>query len=151
MSSTLTNLIYHIVFSTKNREPYMVSDVRDELYTYMGGIVRSKGGILLEIGGVADHVHILMKQRQDIAVSDMVRLIKVNSSKWLNEKPGFRENRFAWQSGYGAFSVSVSQAESVRRYIQKQEEHHQIRGFQAEYVDFLDKHGIEYDERYVWG
>jgi len=150
MSSTLTNLMYHIVFSTKNREPYLSMDIRTEIYSYIGGIIRGKGGALLEIGGIDNHVHILMRQRQDIAVSDMVRLIKANSSKWVNEKPEFRDNRFAWQSGYGAFTVSASQVAVVSRYIQGQEEHHRLQGFQEEYIDFLDKHGIEYDARYLW-
>lgn len=149
MASTYTNLLYHLVFSTKHRQAFITSELQDELYRYVGGIVRGEGGTLLEIGGVEDHVHLLVKFKPDQSVSRMLQLIKGNSSKWVNERPG-REARFAWQTGYGAFTVSESQAPSVRQYIQRQPEHHRTRSFQDEYLDLLKKHGIEYDERYLW-
>ncbi len=116
---------------------------------YIAGIVRSKGGILLDIGGMPDHVHLITKFKADRSVAEMVRLIKSNSSKWVNERDG-RSVRFEWQSGYGAFSVSQSQLEALRHYVRNQEEHHRTRSFQDEFREFLDRHGIEYDERYLW-
>lgn len=151
MSSSLTNIIVHLVFSTKNREPLLTSETRTALHPYIGGIIKNKGGVMLEIGGVEDHIHILLRQRQDVSVADMVRIIKSNSSKWLNETTQNPDNRFAWQTGYGAFTVSASQIEPVRKYIQNQETHHKSTGFQDEYLGFLHKNSIAHDPRYVFG
>jgi REP element-mobilizing transposase RayT len=148
MPSTLTNLLYHIVFSTKDRQPLIAAARRDELYRYIGGIIRNEKGILLEIGGMPDHVHLLLKIPADLALSTMVRLIKSNSSKWMNEKD--KRIRFAWQAGYGAFTVSESQAAIVQRYIQKQDQHHRRATFQQEFVKLLELHGIEYDPNHLW-
>jgi REP element-mobilizing transposase RayT len=150
MSTTLTNLLYHIVFSTKNRLPRIDLEVRDRLYEYVGGIARGHGGILLAIGGMPDHVHLLVKGKADTSVSDMTRLIKANSSKWMNETfhPG---EHFEWQAGYGAFSVSESKVNAVRRYIQAQESHQAKVSFAEELVTLLQRHGIEYDPRYLLG
>jgi putative transposase len=150
MANTLTNLLYHVVFSTKNREPLIRDTFRDELEKYIAGIIRNEAGIQLGVGGVADHIHIVAKFRPDRSVAEMVRLIKANSSKWVNEKHG-GHGRFAWQSGYGAFSVSQSQLDTLLRYVLNQEAHHRTRSFQDEYRDFLNRHGIEFDERYLWG
>ena len=105
--------------------------------------------MLLEVGGMPDHVHLVARFRADLAVADMMRVIKANSSKWVNERAS-RAVDFAWQTGYGAFTVSGSQLPVVRRYVQRQEEHHRKRTFQEEFVAFLKKHGIEYDQRYLW-
>jgi REP element-mobilizing transposase RayT len=148
MASTFTNLLFHIVFSTKDRIPAIHGGLREPLYEYMGGIIRSEGGILLEIGGVPDHVHLLVKSKADIAISDFVGHIKAGSSKWHNRK---EVNRFEWQAGYGAFSVSESQVSKVRKYIQTQEAHHAKVSFKDELITLLKKHGIEYDERYLLG
>jgi REP element-mobilizing transposase RayT len=150
MASTFANLIYHIVFSTKNRVPSITPNLKDGLYDYLGGIVRSEGGILLEIGGVADHVHLLAKLKPVLAVADALRTIKANSSRWVNDEKNPRE-RFEWQVGYAALSVSESQVAAVRRYIQRQEEHHKKVSFRDELVALLEKNGIPYDERYLLG
>lgn len=148
MPSTYSNLLYHIVFSTKDRERLITEDIKEELYRYMAGITREEGGSLLEIGGIEDHVHLLAKFKPSIAVSDMLRLIKTNSSKWLHEE---KENlRFGWQEGYAAFSVSESQAIAVRRYIRNQAAHHRRQSFQEEFVSMLERHGVEYDPRFLW-
>jgi putative transposase len=148
MPSTYTNLLYHIVFSTKERQPLVTPDIKDELYHYIGGIIRAEGGTQLEIGGIDDHVHILAKLKPAVAVSDALRLIKANSSKWANE--GKSKTRFAWQEGFAAFSVSESQVETVSQYIRNQEEHHRGKTYQQEFVELLDRHGVEYDPKYLW-
>ena len=149
MASTLTNLLYHIVFSTKHREPLIATELRPELHKYIGGIIRGERGVLLEIGGMPDHLHIVTRFRADVSVAEMLRLIKCNSSKWANERPDKRF-RFEWQTGYGAFTVSESQLGSVRNYVRGQEQHHRKMTFQEEFVAMLKKNGIEYDERYLW-
>jgi putative transposase len=150
MAATLTNLLYHVIFSTKDREPLIRSTFRDELEKYIAGIVRNEGGILLDVGGMPDHLHLVARFRPDRSVAEMVRLIKANSSKWINERFG-GAGRFAWQSGYGAFSVSQSQLEALQEYVRHQEEHHRTRSFQDEYREFLSRHGIVCDEQYIWG
>lgn len=150
MASTFTNLLYHVVFSTKDRVPMITKELQERLYEYMGGIIRGEGGVLLEIGGVADHAHLLAKLKADTAVAVLLRLLKSNSSGWVNDNrliPG----RFAWQTGYAAFSVSESQVEAVRRYIRNQEAHHAKVSFKDELIALLKKHRIEYDERYILG
>jgi putative transposase len=148
MASTFTNLLYHIVFSTKHREPLITTVVRPELYRYLGGIVRGEGGTLLEMGGMPDHIHLVTKFKADTSVAQMLRTIKAGSSKWANERPGAL--RFGWQAGYAAFSVSESQVASVIEYVRSQEQHHRKMSFQEEYVALLKRHGIDYDERYLW-
>ena len=148
MGNTYTKLVYHIVFSTKDRAPALTEDIRERVYEYIGGIVRGEKGSLLQIGGVTDHVHLLARFRADLSVSDMVRLIKSNSSLWAHQSLENKSN-FGWQSGYGAFSVSESQIASVRKYIENQEKHHARRSFRDELVSLLQKHGIEFDERYL--
>lgn len=143
MAKTYTKLIYHIVFSTKERAPLITEEIRNRLYPYLGGVLRGEKGSLLEIGGVADHVHLLARFGTAIAVSDMVQRIKGNSSHWLNQQPGFR---FAWQNGYGAFTVSESQVAAVRKYIQRQEEHHRRVSFKDELISLLRKHRIDFAE-----
>src|ERR1044071_7010645 len=150
MASTFTNLLFHIVFSTKTRIPAIHEGLREPLYEYIGGIIRGEGGVLLEIGGVPDHVHLLAKIKADTAISVIVGRIKGGSSKWQNQK-SHRADRFEWQTGYGAFSVSESQASKVRKYIQTQEAHHRRVSFKDELITLLKKHGIEYDERYLLG
>src|SRR4051812_47953569 len=108
MAGTYTNLLFHIIFSTRDRAAMITSGLRPELFNYIGGILRNEGGVLLEIGGMQDHVHLLLKIKAEQSVAELVRLVKANSSKWVNEKPR-REERFEWQGGYGAFTVSESQ------------------------------------------
>lgn len=150
MSSTLSNLTYHIVFSTKYREPLITPKLRETLYPYIGGVVRNKGGALLRIGGVADHLHLVVRLRPDIALSDMVRMVNANASKWVNEQGLESGGRFAWQSGYGAFTVSKSQLPTLVEYVEHQEEHHRERSFQDEFVAILKKQGVDFDERYLF-
>jgi REP-associated tyrosine transposase len=149
MPSTYTNLLYHIVFSTKDRRPFINPKLRAELHPYMGGIILDAGGEPLEIGGVEDHVHLLVKLPADLAVSDALRLIKSNSSKWAGERSDLVRT-FAWQTGYSAFTVSKSQVASVRKYIKNQEQHHRRLPFKQELVSLLEKHEIDYDRRYLW-
>ena len=150
MASSLTHLIYHIVFSTKERCPLVTENLSVELYPYMAGIIRGEGGASLRIGGVSDHVHILTKLPASKSLSEILRRIKGNSSKWVNEQPRFC-GQFAWQRGYAAFSVSQSVVERVAAYIGRQKEHHQAVSFHDELVSLLEKHGVEYDERYLLG
>jgi putative transposase len=150
MAHTYSNLLYHIVFTTRNRAPLIRDDLRERLYGYMGGIIRGEGGGLLEIGGVPDHVHLLVKFKTDVAVSTMVQKIKGKSSKWVNELPDYPE-RFYWQEGYGIFSVSESVTERVRRYIRRQEEHHARVPFKDELITLLQRNRIAYDENGLMG
>ena len=147
--STFTNLLFHIIYSTKYRKPLIKEAWQDELYGYIGGIIREQKGTLLKIGGTDDHVHILAKFSPTIAVSDMLRLIKTNSSKWVNERDDVLD-RFNWQPGFAAFSVSESLSPKVDKYIGNQVEHHRHKTFKEEFLEMLEKHGIAYDERYVF-
>jgi REP element-mobilizing transposase RayT len=148
MAETFTNLIYHIVFSTKNRQPLITEAHQSRIYEYIGGTIRGLGGISLAINGTEDHVHLLAKLRPDKALSDVLRDLKANASGWMhNVFPDMKD--FSWQRGYGAFTVSQSNIEKVQDYIARQKEHHQITSFRDEFIGFLDANGIEYDERYL--
>ncbi len=147
--STYTSLTYHIIFSTKYRKPRIDDAWKDDLYSYIGGIIRSEKGQLLEIGGIPDHIHILAGFHPTVAVSDMLQHIKGGSSKWINNEKKSRE-RFEWQAGYGAFTVSQSQVPTVRQYVQRQDEHHQKRSFKDEFLAILKRHNIDYDLKYVF-
>jgi putative transposase len=148
MPGAYCNLLYHLVFSTKERRPLISSAMKPRLLDYLGGIVRGEGGELLEINTVADHAHLLVRLHPSRAVADMLRHIKANSSKWANER--FRRGpTFAWQEGYAAFTVSQSQIPRLLAYIQEQEEHHQKRDFRRELISLLRRNGIAFDERYL--
>ena len=149
MPRSYCNLLYHIVFSTKQRESWLNREIRAQVHQYLGGAVKNERGIPFIAKGTADHVHILAKLRQDKAVSDVIRNIKANSSSWIH-KTFPKCAGFHWQLGYGAFSVSQSQAQKTRTYIENQEEHHRGVSFQEEFVALLKRHEIEYDERYLW-
>jgi len=150
MSDSYTNLLYHIVFSTKDRRPLITSEIEPQLYDYIGGIIRGLGGICLELNGTEDHVHLLAKLRPDWALSDILRELKANATGWMHDVfPELKD--FSWQRGYGAFTVSKSNVPAVVSYIENQRTHHQTQTFQDEYHEFLKKHGVEYDERYVGG
>ncbi len=148
MPDTYTSLLYHIVFSTKNRYRFINADIEQRLFPYMGGIIRHQKGKLLEINGIADHVHLLASFHPKTAVSEMLRVIKSESSRWLNESV-MRFRKFGWQDGYGAFTVSESATERVRRYIRNQKEHHQVMGFREEFSYLLRKHRIECDDSWA--
>ncbi len=148
MSDSYSSIHVHVVFSTRNREAVLTPPMRERLYPYLGGIAQTNGFDVVVAGGTADHVHVLLRVPTTMAVSKAVQLLKGGSSKWLNEtfdQPG----EFRWQAGFGAFSIGVSGLDATRRYIESQEEHHRARSFRDEYVDFLERHGIEYDERHV--
>ncbi len=147
MAQTFTNLLTHIIFSTKDRMPVILPQFRPDLHAYMGGIIRELGGRARLINGTADHIHLLAGLPPTLAIADVLRVIKTNSSRWVREE---KTRRFGWQAGYGAFSVSESKAPEVMRYIANQEQHHRKRTFQEEFLAFLKKNNIEYDERYIW-
>ena len=150
MANTYTSLHYHIVFSTKNRQPFLGEAIRERLFAYLGGIARENAMNALEIGGVADHVHLLLSIPASLPLSKAVQLVKGGSSHWL--KATFPKMiDFAWQDGYAAFTVSWSQLDDVREYIRSQREHHRTKTFVEEYRTFLARHRIEYDERYLLG
>lgn len=148
MPDSYTNLLYHIVFSTKDRRPLITPEYELRLHDYIGGTIRSLGGICLELNGTEDHIHLLAKLRPDSTVSDVLRDLKANASGWIHDVFPSLKN-FSWQRRYGAFTVSHSNVEEVRRYIVKQKEHHQKVSFRDEFVQFLKANGIEYDERFV--
>ncbi len=149
MGRTYTSLCYHAVWSTKYRRNTIRTDFREQLYQHIGGIIHNKDGSLLEIGGIADHVHLLLAVPPKISVSDMLRFIKSNSSAWVNETV-HPQMKFAWQPGFGAFTVSYSRQPNVRGYIQNQENHHGAITFRDEFLGFLAKHKITYDKKYVF-
>jgi REP element-mobilizing transposase RayT len=147
LAHTAANLVVHVIFSTKGRLPLIAPEIRNDLLAYIGGIVRELGGTALIINGTADHVHMLMRVRPAQTLADVMRVVKTNSSRWARRK---WKADFAWQTGYGSFSVSESNVPAVCRYIATQEEHHRTRSFQEEFVAFLKKNKIAYDERYIW-
>src|SRR5271165_6041223 len=148
MPSTHLSLHYHIVFSTKDRHPFIEDALRSRLHEYLGGLIRAANGIPEAVGGPADHVHLLVGLRATHTLAKFVQDIKQASSKWVHEVIGMRN--FAWQPGYGAFTVSVSNCDSVKQYIVDQVEYHRKKSFQEEYLIFLKKHGVDYDPKYVW-
>lgn len=139
----------HIVFSTKGRAPMIQPTWSARLYEYIGGIVGNRRGVLLAAGGMPDHVHLLVSLGRECSLADLLRDIKAGSSKWIHDTFADQAS-FAWQSGYGAFSVSQSNLDAVRQYIADQERHHATRSYQDELRELLRRHGIEWDERYVW-
>lgn len=149
MAHTYTCLLNHIIFSTKERAPSLDADLKERLFSYMGGIVRELGGVALSINGPADHVHVLASLPPTIAPSEFLGKLKANSSGWVHKNFPQRQE-FKWQVGYSAFSVSVSQKQVVLDYIANQEEHHRTVSFKEELIAFLKKHDVEYDERYVF-
>lgn len=149
MPQSLCKNFVHLIFSTKNREPFLKEEVRSEMYSYLGGILRSWDSPSISIGGIDNHIHILFLLSKNHALKKIVEEVKASSSKWIKTK-GTTFSNFYWQNGYGAFSVSQSNVESVRIYIAKQEEHHRRVSFQEEFREFLKRYEVEYDERYVW-
>jgi putative transposase len=148
MPSTHLSLHYHLIFSTKDRQSWITDDWRDRLHAYLGGAVRACGGVAENVGGTADHVHLLIGLRATHRLADVLREIKASSSEWVHKE--IQVARFAWQEGYGAFTVSASQIEVVRNYIARQEEHHRKHSYQEEYLEFLKQSGVEFDEKFLW-
>jgi len=149
MPSTHHGILIHVVFSRKQRLKLLQNHWHGDLYAYIGGIVSEHKSVLVRAGGIEDHIHLLLKVHPSFAIADTIKLLKGNSSKWINENQKVPA-RFEWQRGYGAFSVSESMSETVNRYIDNQEEHHRRQSFENEYVAFLDKHNIKYNPRYVF-
>jgi putative transposase len=147
MSHTSGNILLHLIFSTQGRRPLIKADFREDLFAYLGGIIREMKGTALIINGAADHVHMLVRVRPSHSAAEIARVVKANSSRWVREK---WDAEFAWQTGYGVFSVSESNVATVTKYIAGQEEHHKKHSFQEEFVAFLKKNNVDYDERYIW-
>ena len=149
MGTTLSRIIIHIVFSTKDREPLITDELRAQLFAYIGGIVKNEGAVPIIVGGMPDHVHVELGLKPASCLSDLVKRMKASSSKWVNEQ---RRGpfRFSWQRGYGAFSVSESNSRKVYEYIKKQAEHHRHMSFKEELLELVRRHGIRFDEQYLW-
>ena len=149
MPQSLSKVVLHIIFSTKNREPWLDRDVRPRMHAYLATICRDLGGEIVHVGGVKDHVHIITTLPRTASQAQFIEQIKKVSSKWI-KMLDVRYRGFFWQRGYGAFSVSPSQIDSVLEYVDNQQGHHRGRTFQEEYRELLRKHGVDFDERYVW-
>ena len=150
MAQSLSRILIHTIFSTKDREPSLQNpDIRYEMHSMLGGIADKLKCKTIRIGGVSDHVHLFTNLGRTVAVSDFVKEVKRQSTNWIQERGGIYTN-FHWQSGYGTFSVAQSQAKRVIQYIDGQEEHHKKKSFQDEFREFMEKYEVEYDERYVW-
>ena len=150
MANTYVCLYYHLIFSTKNRVHWIIPRIEKRLWAYLGGVAKKHRITPLQIGGYSDHIHMLVFAPATLSPSQIVKYIKGDSSKWVH---GTLENfhNFAWQDGYGAFTVGKSQLKRVIRYILNQRDHHRTKSFQEEYLEFLHENGIPYDERYLWG
>jgi REP-associated tyrosine transposase len=149
MPQSYTCLHYHLIFSTKDRLPTISAGLRPRLHEYIGGILRADRGTLLAAGGTENHIHLLAAISKEQAVAQAVRRIKANSSRWVHET--FPDQRaFAWQTGYGAFTIGYTGLDSVRGYIERQEEHHRTVSFEEEFLEFLQRYGVSYDPRYLW-
>ena len=149
MAGKYLSLLVHFTWSTAGREPWLETEMRDDLYSYIGGIMRNKNAKLLSAGGMFAHIHLYASMPSTISIADFVNAVKSNSSRWIHES-FTRLRKFAWQEGYGAFSVSKSEEGKVVRYILNQENHHRKRTFKEELIELLDKHGIAYNRRYIW-
>mgnify|MGYP001613720879 FL=1 len=150
MANTYINILIHTVFSTKNRESGLSSSLRERLYPYMCGIARENGLKVLCIGGTDNHIHILLSLDSTTSIAKAMQFIKGGSSKWVHET--FPELRlFSWQEGYGAFSIGISNVDETKKYIENQEKHHSKESFRDEYLKFLRKNNIDFDEKYLWG
>ena len=149
MPQSLSQLYVHLIFSTKHREPMLLSPMREDLHAYLEAVLNNQDSAALKVGGMSDHVHALFRLSKNIALAKIVEELKTSSSKWVKTQGRGLAN-FHWQSGYGAFSVSATDAEEVVEYIAQQETHHRVLSFQEEFRKLLEAHGIAYDERYVW-
>ncbi len=149
MSDAYTSCHIHYVFSTKERRPLITPDLRERLWAYIGGVARENGMCAVAVGGQADHTHILTRLPATLSIAHGIQLLKAGSSKWVHETyPQLRH--FAWQAGYGAFSLSKTSLPNAVEYIKQQEEHHRKHTFQEEFLAFLKRYDVDYDERYIW-
>ena len=149
MSQSLSKIYVHLIFSTKGREPLLPAAVRPRVHAYLATVLKNFDSSAVKIGGTGDHIHILFRLSKNHTLAETVEEIKTSSSKWIKTL-GRPLTTFYWQSGYGAFSVDPSEVEEVARYVSSQEEHHRVVTFQEEYRNFLERYGVEFDEKYVW-
>lgn len=149
MAQTLTSLLVHIIFSTKNRVGLITPEVEPDLFAYIGGILKNNESRLLDAGGTSDHVHLLVSQSKNIALSALLQEIKQGSSSWIKSQ-GDAFGNFHWQDGYAGFSIGQSEVSTLKRYIAGQKEHHRKQSFQEELIQFFEEYGLAYDERYLW-
>ena len=149
MPQSLSFILVHLVFSTKDRLPLIGESIRDGLHAFLAGVARTAGCECFRVGGVADHVHLAVRISRTITVAQLIEDLKTSSSKWIKEQSA-KFSGFVWQRGYGAFSVGPGDRQALLDYIDSQEQHHQTRTFQEEYRAFLNKYGVSYDEKYVW-
>jgi REP element-mobilizing transposase RayT len=149
MADTFSQIYIHLVFSVKGRQNIIHKTWREELFRYVSGIINGRDQKLFAIGGMPDHIHILISLRPNCMVSELVNSVKTNSSKWINSK-GFVKGKFYWQEGYGAFSYGQSQLDHVIQYINNQESHHLRRSFKEEYIELLEKFNVKFDEKYLF-
>lgn len=149
MSNTYSNILFHVVFSVKERRGFLSKDLRERLYPYICGIAKQNNFKIIAINGTDNHLHILLSLRPDLSVSKAVQLIKGGSSKWLHDNFSSL-NIFSWQEGYGAFTVSASQADIIKQYITNQEQHHKKMNFQEEYLEFLKRNKIDFEPKYLF-
>jgi REP element-mobilizing transposase RayT len=149
MADTFSQIYIHLVFSVKGRQNIIHKTWREELFKYVSGIIKGRDQKVFAIGGMPDHIHILISLRPNYLVSELVNSVKTNSSKWINSK-GFIKGKFNWQEGYGAFSYGQSQLDHVIQYINNQELHHQRKSFKEEYIELLEKFNIKFDEKYLF-
>ena len=149
MANTYTSLHYHFTFSTKNREPWINQSIEKRVWRYIGGVARTHKMTAIQVGGIEDHIHALIMAPPRLSPSQIAQYLNGDSSKWIHEE--FSKLRgFAWQEGYGGFTVSKSQVPDLIAYIKNQREHHRRKTFQEECLELLEKHGVDYDERYLW-
>jgi REP element-mobilizing transposase RayT len=149
MAQTLVNLLVHVVLSTKNRTKVITPEIEPELFAYIAGTLKNLESPCLAINGTTDHVHILISQSKNVALSRLVGELKKSSSRWIKTKgPGFAS--FDWQDGYGAFPIGQSNVAALKQYIAQQKERHKKKPFQVKLIEFLKKYGVKYDERYLW-
>lgn len=149
MAQTLVSLYVHIVFSTKNRADLITPEIETELFAYIGGVLRKRETVLVAANGTANHVHLLVSMSKKIALSDLVRELKKASSFWIKQK-GDEFKDFHWQDGFGTFSVGQTQIEDVKKYIARQKEKHKTQNFENEFLGFLQKYQMPFDEKYLW-
>lgn len=149
MPQSLSYLLIHIIFSTKDRHPFLAGETLPGLHAYLATVARGMDCECYRVGGTADHVHLAIRLSRTLTVAKLIEELKTSSSRWVKtQSPSL--SKFSWQRGYGAFSVSPSDLETLRAYIENQKAHHKTRSFQDEFRSFLRKYGVEFDERYVW-
>ena len=149
MPQSLARVVIHMAFSTKDRRPIITTELRQELWPYMTTVLKNQGNLPIQVGGVEDHVHLLFALARTVSISEVVENVKTSSSKWVKESFA-QQSTFAWQHGYGAFSIGYREVDTVAAYVRNQETHHRKMSFQDEFRGLLNDNGVDFDERYVW-